>query len=164
MKSKALLITGILLTGAAVGGYFIYRSIQKGKQDKPDGSEADALDQQLLNVINSGGNPSTVTPTTTAQQSYAALPQGSFPLRVGQKSKYAWIIQSYLNCAHNAGLAVDGAWGKKSAAALKKYYGVEVIQNFPHLKQLAYSKGNATTACVLIAYRRFDNAQIIANH
>lgn len=159
--SSALLITGIVLAASAGGIYFIYTRIQKGKQDNPTGDSGADLDEAILNVINNGGTITNVTPTNNAQTAYAALPQGSFPLYKGQKSKYAWIVQAYLNCAHNAGLAVDGAFGPKSETALLKFYGVKGINNFPHLYQLVATKGDAVAACAAVANQRLSNAQAV---
>lgn len=163
-----ILITGLVLIVGAASAYAIHSAIQAGKAGKDDGSDSDDVDNAILNALNGGGNVNNIVYDTPSSEVYATLPQGQFPLAKGQRSKYAWIMQGYLNCAHKAGLAVDGKWGDKSTAALFKNYQVSVITSFPHLQQLFNSKGSDVSniigtegiaACAAIAARRFANAQ-----
>lgn len=158
MKNKSLLIIGgILLAGAA--GYGIYYAIKSGKKDDAEGNGAAEFDQLILDAANAGGgNVNLPAPQTTAQQAYDKLPLGSFPLKKGSENKFAWILQSYLNCRFKSGLNVDGDFGTKTETALLKAYGVKSISSQEHLKQLAYLAGHTSGTCEAIALQKFANA------
>jgi|GEM_PF-1474108 len=75
-------------------------------------------------TINVGGN-NTTPPATVRQPSktFLDLPQGTFPVKKGQKSKLVYMLQRYINVRFGQNLVEDGSYGDKTEEAAKKTLG-----------------------------------------
>ncbi len=149
-KPKVILVVGISLLVVAAGSYAAYRIIAAGKKDNENGDAGAEHDENILAVGN------TYTPAAGAQSAYANLPLGTFPVGKGQKSKFVWILQSYLNCAFKAGLDVDGKFYDKTEAALLKYAKVKSFASQAQVQQFFLLRNNG--ACEQLAATKFNNA------
>lgn len=161
MAGKGLVIAGVAAVAVALGlgGYVLIK--RKKERDPNRGEEGENFDISIINGSSSGAGP--VTPSNSIQQAYANLPLGKFSIEKGQKSKFVWILQSYLNCKHKANLGVDGNFGSKTEEALNKNYQVKSIQSKIQLTQMLNKPGIAESACTAVLKRQLQKAEEASN-
>ena len=157
-QNRTILFVGLGLLAVAAGTGIYYWIRSRKKDPSRDGEAAD-FDALLLQATGT----TTVTPTTSTQVEYSALPLGSFPIGKGQTSKLAWIMQSYMNCRFKAGLVVDGKAGSKTEQAFSKYLGNSRINSVIHLKFLLNQRGIMPGACESIMQSRYEQATAASN-
>ena len=58
---------------------------------------------------------------------YSNLPNGSYPVIRGQKSKLVYLLQASLNKLHGANLKLDGDFGQKTETALLQAYNATKV-------------------------------------
>lgn len=107
----------ILVIVAALGGLAYLIWWLNGKYGKPK-DEKNTSDGSSGSGSTSGGSPSA--------NSFASLPNGSFPLKKGQKSKFVYLLQQSLNQL-GGNLSVDGDFGNKTESELKKQFNVTEV-------------------------------------
>jgi hypothetical protein len=123
MKNKKTLIV-IIVVILIVVGIIVYKKWEKSKEDKSDKDKSDK-DNSGSSGTGFSGVPANQTTATTSV--FKSLPTGSLPLKKGDKNKLVYLLQWSLNKVNNKGLAVDGAFGDNTKAALKAAYGVETV-------------------------------------
>jgi hypothetical protein len=100
----------IVVAGAATG--LIYYFVSKNKQEKSAAAAAAAAA--------AGQQPSgQQAPSSISNSVFDRLPDGTYPIVRGKKSKRAYILQTALN-RFGYNLAVDGIPGNKTFEAVKK--------------------------------------------
>lgn len=99
MNRTAIII--IVIVVLAVGGVLFYLNYRSKKESGSAGSTGGS----------SGGSTGG-----------GELPNGSFPLKKGDKNRLVMELQAILNASFNAGLGVDGDFGPKTEAAAKDAY------------------------------------------
>lgn len=109
-KKTAMYIVGG--TAVAAAAFFIVRRIRR-----------DGNDRTIRDIAN-GADPSTVTETKSQSGKTKANP---YPIEYGDRGQGVSLLQQGLNKVFGAGLDVDGIFGKKTLAALKKYMGIDAL-------------------------------------
>lgn len=107
----------ILLIVAALGGLVYLIWWLNGKYGKPK-AEENTSGGSSGSGSSSGGSPSA--------NSFGSLPNGSFPIAQGQKSKKVYLLQEALN-QFGGSLTLDGDFGPKTEAELVKQYTVSEV-------------------------------------
>ena len=115
MKKKIIIISVILIL-VCIFGYMYYR---KRKNAKETGESTKANPGK-------GSAGTTKTPETPAKEST----DGVYPWKDGTKGNNVAGIQNGLNAAFDAGLTVDGIFGPKTQAALKRYLEISTITSY----------------------------------
>jgi len=161
-KTQKILAGGILLIAVGVGGYFAYKLYQdnknKQKDNKKDGnkklSNTDNNSQNKEDEIDMGqkvelgdveDTPKTedvvniprMTKEATKNYIKGKYQNEKFPIGYLMKGAKVKAIQSYLNKKYNAGLKVDGYFGEKTLAALKKYMNLESVDEKTYSKMIS---------------------------
>lgn len=106
----------ILFIVAAIGGLAYLVWWLNKKYGKPKAEEN-----------TSGGSSSGSTSSSSpSANSFGSLPNGSFPIAQGQKSKKVYLLQEALN-QFGGSLTIDGDFGPKTLAELNKQYNVNQV-------------------------------------
>ncbi len=110
-NKKVMYGSAVLLVGLA--GYVIWNKQQKKKDikyinDVLDGSVADPT---------TGGAQKIITKSEAS-----ALPDGTFPIKFGQKNKKVLALQQALNRKYQSGIDQDGKFGISTANSICKNY------------------------------------------
>ena len=109
---KTVIILLIILAASGISvavWYFFFRTKKNAEADK--------------------SVPGTTGSNSTGQSSantFSGLPTGSFPIKKGQKSKQSYLLQEALN-QFGGTLILDGNFGPKTEAELKKQYNVTTV-------------------------------------
>ena len=112
-----------LIIAAAAAAFFIIR-----RKRKVEGLSNRAPAKNYSSVRpGKEAPPSQVEPAATASD---------FPLKRGSRGKYVTVIQQHMKDKHRQPLKVDGIFGPKTEAALKKVYGITVIDTISQFNSL----------------------------
>lgn len=107
-KRTINIIIGFVLLGGATTGILINRNIKKKKE------------QQILDIIN--GNKT--DPNNQSGQTIISnadldkLPNGTFPLKIGDKNKKVYALQQTLNANYGTSIDLDGKYGDSTFKAM----------------------------------------------
>jgi len=85
----------------------------------------------VLPIVKPKPKPGDVIPKTPKfsynETNISALPNGSYPLVNGQKSKLVFLLQYALNVINDDTLALDGNFGKQTAASVDMQFGSNFV-------------------------------------
>jgi hypothetical protein len=149
------LLIGAVVIGGGVGLYAYFSG--KGKDQNDEDSADEGGGDELPTVT----NPDTL-------DLFSSLPLGYWPLKKGKKSKLVFVLQKYLNCKGNVGatatsaiaapLVIDGNFGSKTEAALKRVLGVSIILSVNNFKELV-AKNGSLGGCEAIMLSKISEIQ-----
>lgn len=126
---KIILIT-LILAGAGVGGYFLYKKLKKDSNSTKDTSKK------------SGSTTPAIT-TPTSSTSSSSSPKSEFPLKKGSKGPLVRELQTAINVLLPlplVRLTVDGDFGTKTETALNTVHGYPIITKNDFDKLIVKSK------------------------
>ena len=109
----ALIIGGIAVLG--VGGYFIWKSVKKKREEKAAEDLAKQLAEKLKPTATASGKP------TTAQTFYVDQTANPFPDLMSLRMFQNWVINTKKDRAILGINGADGKWSKDTANAWAKY-------------------------------------------
>ena len=109
----ALWLTGIAVVG--VGGYFIWRSIKKKRDEKAAELTAKEVGDKLKPTATASGYP------TTAQTFYVDQTANPVPNSMSLIMFQNWVFYTKNDKSILGKDGVDGKWGKNTARAWAKY-------------------------------------------
>lgn len=102
MKRKHIVIGSIL----AVGGIITWLVIRRHNNENTVKTINDILDAKIPDPNNSNAGQKIVS-----SDALAALPDGNFPIKFGEKSKKAYAVQQALNRKFGTSIDLDGKYG-----------------------------------------------------
>ena len=107
------IIYGIGLGLVALTVYVVINRKRKNKEIK---AINDILDSKVADPNKDGGQ------VIIEKSVYEKLPDGKFPLKLGDKSKKVFDLQKALNTKYGTSIDQDGKFGQSTATAICKHY------------------------------------------
>lgn len=131
MKTKTKIFLVVIAVVVVVVFYLLYKkySPQNIVQGTGTGSET-----------GSASATGTGTGSASASASATGAPQPEFPIFFGSRGEAVKQLQKYLNQYFNAGLTVDGIFGKNTEEAAYQYLGQRSFKSWSEISYLIWIK------------------------